>query len=244
LVFGLALDIAGAMLVAWPIVGASVAEIREEGLPRLGGNAWIVLARQSEQRLVRIGFGLLTAGFACQATAYVIGNFDDLARWVAVALILAVAGVAIAGAILLGRGNMPARWTPRQPVLAILDQRDLYEVADIQGVRRLWGAARPQGYRYEGGVDARINAGRWIADCRCNAGLPAWPSHDRVACPECGAEFLVRFPPNWEGIEAALLLRRKVEERNWRPGETLDDLERANRDMASASPLGGETPQR
>ena len=77
-------------------------------------------------------------------------------------------------------------------------------------------------------VMAYANAGRWVVDCpRCNSGMAAlveWPAY----CFDCGSIFAaIVFPKGWEKIEAKLL-RRPERSQNWRPGESVEQLEAEN----------------
>lgn len=94
----------------------------------------------------------------------------------------------------------------------------------------LWG--RTPDWRAVGIVAARINAGRWIADCPlpgCNeavhtaVGLPFF-------CPNClnaangYHAYQVRFPDETSLIEHILSERPLPTTRNWQPGETIEQL--------------------
>jgi hypothetical protein len=52
---------------------------------------------------------------------------------------------------------------------------------------------------------ARIDAGRWVADCPCGSAQVVTPTDPRFACPECGAGwFAVVFPEDTAAAEAAV----------------------------------------
>jgi hypothetical protein len=55
----------------------------------------------------------------------------------------------------------------------------------------------------------------------------AWPENERAACTRCGRTYLVDFPAEREEIERLLLLRPE-RDRNWEPGQTVEDLRREN----------------
>ena len=103
---------------------------------------------------------------------------------------------------------------------------------------------------------ARINQGRWIADCLCCNGANMLDmDFPFFMCPLCGnadnggAWYLVKFPRNWRAIEA-ILLKRPLRQtiirpdngaemntghnpahayiRSWEPGETLVALRAEN----------------
>lgn len=86
-------------------------------------------------------------------------------------------------------------------------------------------------------VPARIDANRWIVDCPdCGSAEFAFVDDPRFLCTNClnaavgGACRPVRFPRNREAIEATLLRRPVPRTREWRPGESVADLARQNRD--------------
>ena len=80
-------------------------------------------------------------------------------------------------------------------------------------------------------VDARINHGRWIADCPfCSGAEMVTPTDPRFFCMSCdnrevGGKWLgVRFPKEANEIEEILGQRVHSDERNWTPAETVKDL--------------------
>lgn len=82
-------------------------------------------------------------------------------------------------------------------------------------------------------VLAEVNHGRWIGRCPwCSAALPVSVDDPRFFDPMCHNDGSsswapVVFPDDWEEIEA-VLDRRRVQNRNWRHGETVADLEAEN----------------
>lgn len=81
-------------------------------------------------------------------------------------------------------------------------------------------------------VAARVNHGRWIVDCPdCpNAQLlrhgQGWSTEFR--CGNCGSgPHDVDLPDDRSAIDTALGLRPEVN-RNWSPGETVEDLQVEN----------------
>lgn len=79
-------------------------------------------------------------------------------------------------------------------------------------------------------LPARVNAGRWIADCLfCSGGIAAWSENPRGCCLSCGRVYLIVFPADVEQIETVLMARPATSTRNYDPlTETLDDLKREN----------------
>jgi hypothetical protein len=83
--------------------------------------------------------------------------------------------------------------------------------------------------KYYSPVQARILYGRWMADCpECNGANDVDPNEPVFLCTSCGWPGMltrVLFPENSEAIEHELLKRPRPENRNWKPGESLLDLE-------------------
>lgn len=85
---------------------------------------------------------------------------------------------------------------------------------------------------------ARVNHGLWIASCECGArgapspGCVVWLSIPLGWCVRCGNQATGRGwrpialpPPDMrEEIERLLELRAEVGDRNWSPGESIEDL--------------------
>jgi hypothetical protein len=81
-----------------------------------------------------------------------------------------------------------------------------------------------------GNVQAEINHGRWIARCACGGAEDVAPAEPVFYCLSCGNAdndghvMTIEFPTDREAIEAALLKRPEMENRNWQPSESVDDL--------------------
>jgi len=101
-------------------------------------------------------------------------------------------------------------------------------------------------------VFARVDFGRWVADCECGGASYVEPRDPVFFCTSCGNVALggiwrrVIFPDNREEIEAELLMRLVYPPKNrkpvdaamnavskvpglarcWRPGETVAELKR------------------
>ena len=80
-------------------------------------------------------------------------------------------------------------------------------------------------------IHAYVNHGRWLVDCVCGNGVPV----DRVdgpaeaVCFSCGAVWTgIVFPDERREIETLLTTRRWDTHQNWKPGETVDKLQREN----------------
>lgn len=73
-------------------------------------------------------------------------------------------------------------------------------------------------------VHARIDEGRWVADCTCNAASLVHPYYKSARCAECGDVATVVFPDEWESIEALLIERKSIASRTWKSGESLADV--------------------
>ncbi|MEU6294816.1 hypothetical protein [Streptomyces erythrochromogenes] len=64
-------------------------------------------------------------------------------------------------------------------------------------------------------IYARINHGRWVADCVCGSAQIVTPTDPRFACPECGYGWAqVLFPASPDAAEAEVSARAP-HERNW-----------------------------
>lgn len=94
-----------------------------------------------------------------------------------------------------------------------------------------WDSPRP--------TRARVNHGRWIADCAwCKTGMFTRPEWGVAYCAECGARYrqgLVKYPENHREIEAALLIRIRRDQQNWDSRQELGDLARENRRLEVAA---------
>lgn len=97
---------------------------------------------------------------------------------------------------------------------------------------------------------ARVNHGTWIASCECGArGVPTpgcvvftgtllgWCLRCRNGATGRGwRPILVPVEAIRHQIEAVLLCRPNVDDRNWEPGETIDDLLAQNREHGDPVP--------
>jgi len=90
-------------------------------------------------------------------------------------------------------------------------------------------------------VEAEINHGRWIVRCPYCTGAEIADREDPVfLCLSCfnetnGGKFRpVRFPADALKIENTLGKRKKEENQNWVPGETVVDLENETREKGGA----------
>ncbi len=123
----------------------------------------------------------------------------------------------------------PAEWLPRT-ILA------------SQG--RTWGTPLGTSDRT---VAARVDAGRWIAECVC--GHPSWvtPSDPRLWCTECenaavsGRWLSVAFPDEATRLEAERVLSVRIpKDQFWFPDrETVADLMSENVGKLDLSPFEG-----
>lgn len=78
---------------------------------------------------------------------------------------------------------------------------------------------------------ARVDWGRWIADCPhpfCRSALALTRDQPSFQCWDCGTGADIVWPPNPDDIARILLMRPDPAKRNWRPGEDLHDLLREN----------------
>ncbi len=88
---------------------------------------------------------------------------------------------------------------------------------------------------------ARVNHGRWIADCPATDCYAALRVHGETAVCDCRDDnvcdhpaiphdlvVMVEWPPDADEITRILDLRPKRANRNWYPGETLADVKAEN----------------
>ncbi len=74
-----------------------------------------------------------------------------------------------------------------------------------------------------------VNHGRWVGDCcDCGSGVSLHPEWTEGRCFACGAVYAAQFPPNVAQIEALLVQRPSLVNRNWVPPETVEDLASQN----------------
>lgn len=94
---------------------------------------------------------------------------------------------------------------------------------------------------------ARINHGRWIADCVwCGTGMLTRPTWGVAYCGECGARYhrkMIVFPEQVKRIESALLIRVRRDQQNWDDRQTHEDLEEENKRSDVITPAA-EMPAR
>lgn len=75
--------------------------------------------------------------------------------------------------------------------------------------------APPPGVLIGASLYARINHGRWVADCVCGSAQVVSPDDPRFACPECGYGWAqITFPDKPAAAEAEVSAR-PPHERNW-----------------------------
>jgi hypothetical protein len=134
-----------------------------------------------------------------------------------------------------------------------LDPREhlvrMYPNAPVPPLDYLVGTAAP--------LVGRVNHGIWIASCACGArGAPTpggvvFLDQPVIWCLRCqnggtGRGWRsVTVPPDEERrrIEAILLCRPNVEDRNWEPGETIADLLAQNAAHGDPVPDVGDVPE-
>jgi|TARA_Y100000310_G_scaffold327860_1_gene394861 hypothetical protein len=81
-------------------------------------------------------------------------------------------------------------------------------------------------------MEAYVNHGRWIVKCECHGAEKVW-EEGLVMCLSClNASHshkyrLVKFPPQRNEIEV-VLEKRRLPNRNWLPGETVEFLKEDN----------------
>ena len=82
------------------------------------------------------------------------------------------------------------------------------------------------------GVEARVNWGRWVADCFwCGTAMLTRPEWNVAFCGECGARYRedqVKFPADHKAIEKILLRRVQRRQQNWDKRQSVGELEQEN----------------
>ena len=75
---------------------------------------------------------------------------------------------------------------------------------------------------------AYLNHGRWVVDCPDPDCAGAELAREVFVCSNCKRTTEVEWPDDKSLIDNATAVRSVPQTRNWRPGETLDDLNREN----------------
>ncbi|MFF5445499.1 hypothetical protein [Streptomyces sp. NPDC012888] len=100
----------------------------------------------------------------------------------------------------------------------------------------------PAGFIVGVSVYARINHGRWIADCTCGSAQVVTPDDPRFACPECGYGWVrVTFPANPAQAEDAVA-DLPPHRRNWWHDDDLTARDRPGRPDRPAPPVDNPRP--
>jgi hypothetical protein len=70
-----------------------------------------------------------------------------------------------------------------------------------------------------------VSLGAWVGQCLCGAGVACHPGWPEARCFACGSVYVaIAWPADRAAIEAALLRRPRMENRNWHQPETVADL--------------------
>ncbi|MFD0353519.1 hypothetical protein ACFVHW_07180 [Streptomyces sp. NPDC127110] len=101
-------------------------------------------------------------------------------------------------------------------------------------------------------IYARINHGRWVADCTCGSAQIVTPADPRFACPECGYGWVqIVFPTDPAAAEKAVAERVPAERNWWQDGDTSwdrpplpDEAERPRRAPRPGHPAPSEKETR
>lgn len=106
----------------------------------------------------------------------------------------------------------------------------------VQHMTILARSPLPSPEKAEGEIDARVDCGRWVAECPdgCLWAVIVSAQTPLFFCPKCrnakvnGNWRKVVFPADREKIEYHLLKRIENKHRFWNPGEKVTDLIREN----------------
>lgn len=127
----------------------------------------------------------------------------------------------------------PAEWTYRACLEQQMRAGSLLAQAwlEAKGLREM--PRFPRAASLERTVAARINHGRWLWDCaHCSAAQVCTPADPRAFCVSCfnrgDGWWPVEFPEDKAAIEELLVRRPDASQRNWRPGESIEDLQLEN----------------
>lgn len=114
--------------------------------------------------------------------------------------------------------------------------REAHEVQTATAYRR-WHAAQIQRAKrarpslpwrppFEAQITARpeIRQGRWVLACPCGNAPSYDPDWQLACCVECGAVYTVAPPPDAAQIEAVLMMRPRMQNRNYLATETVTEL--------------------
>jgi hypothetical protein len=122
--------------------------------------------------------------------------------------------------LLMNRGGLSPR-----PVKDIADYRTLHEQHIRSSNAQVWTSPEK--------CIARVNHGRWAADCVwCRQAMLTRPDWGVAFCWTCGAQYeqgMVIFPDD-PRIEKLLLLRPDPTTQHWDNKQTAEDLLRENRE--------------
>lgn len=87
-------------------------------------------------------------------------------------------------------------------------------------------------FRADTHATAEVNHGRWVVGCPwCPNAQLGDPTAPEFLCNEClndgtGKWVTVDYPDAVDDIEAVLAGRKRLENRNWRPGQSVGELQK------------------
>ncbi|MEV1063371.1 hypothetical protein [Streptomyces sp. NPDC050263] len=138
----------------------------------------------------------------------------------------------------------PPGRSPRDDWALVPAAERVWRWAELRQQRRL---VPPDGFVIGQHAYARINHGRWVADCLCGSAQVVTPADPRMACTECGLGWIrLVFPEDPAAAEAAVA-DELPHERNWwhpddpswtRPADSSDpDMDSLAAETAAAAGL-------
>lgn len=109
---------------------------------------------------------------------------------------------------------------PDQPATAwalVPPAERVFRWAELRQQRRL---VAPDGFVIGQQAYARINHGRWVADCPCGSAQVVTPTDPRMACTECGYGWVqLVFPADPAEAEASVDSELPHERNWWHPDD-------------------------
>jgi hypothetical protein len=115
-------------------------------------------------------------------------------------------------------GMPPDAWQTVAPAERV------FRWAEVRQQRRI---PPPDGFVIGHPLYARINHGRWVADCPCGSAQVVTPADPRMACTECRAGwFRLTFPEDPAAAETSVAGLLPTEQNWWHPDSETEEAGR------------------